>query len=437
MGVPHNLEAEEAVLSGCLFDEGALGRAVDSLYPEDFYHVKHKMIFQAACDLFSANRAVDSITLSEQLKEAGKLSQAVDVISGLMGKYSSAANIDHWLKIIKDQSALRQLIQKCNTYIAAAQESPESVDGLLSQAAGEILKIANPDTQSQFTNTISTFEEIYSELEQDASGGEPSTGVLTGLPIDEHVFGFRPGEMVLLVGFTNSGKTAMSLNWAVDAAFNQDLNVAFISLEMNKKSLTERVISIHSEFKKDKFRKSVLKKDDWTKLTSFGTGTQNKNLWVCDYPRLTINQIRAKLYNLKAKLNNKLDVVFIDYFQKIRSESSYGRSRQQELGEISSELQALPKQLNTPVVIMCQLNRGMIQREDKRPRLGDLREAGDPEQDADIVIGVHRPYQFDKERSERLMELNIMKGRDIAGGRVYQLNWQPEILKVEGKTDWI
>jgi len=395
---PHHLEAEQAVIAAVVLDNQALITAVEMLEPDDFYLQAHRVIFAAMQELFNRGMPVDYITLTDHLQATNRLELAGGPagVSNLAGRISTAANVRYWAGIVKDKSLLRRMIAAGTALVTEAFGEPESVDEFLDRAENKILEIGSLQTRVTYQPLNALVKESFKIIEDLENRKGMITGVATGFPdLDRLTSGFQQGDLVILAGRPAMGKTALALNIVRNAAIDGDATVAFFSLEMSANSLVMRLICSEARLSLQRLRMGDLRKAYWLPLTNAANTISQAKVFIDDSAALSVLELKAKARRIKVE--HGLDMVVIDYLQLLRGlGSKHSRdSREQEIAEISRALKGMAKEMHIPVLALSQLNRAVEQRGD-RPRLSDLRESGSLEQDADVIMFVHRPDLFKK-----------------------------------------
>jgi replicative DNA helicase len=371
--------------------------------------------------MLDANEPVDLHTLSNFMNSQ----KTLDAIGGPVylaeiGDYeATAANVVHHARIVRDKSIKRGLISVATEIVEAGFEDSDRAEHLLDVAEGKILEIGQQKSQSAFQSLHEEMNEAldYVELLKERAG--ELTGVPTGLKdLDEITGGFQPGELIILAARPSMGKTAMALNIARNASLDHGNKVAVFSLEMTKLSLALRLLSCEARVDFSAFRKGFARHDDYTKLVKAGGELAGADIWIDDSGMVTILEIKAKCRRLKSERG--LDMVMVDYLQLAHGDTPTSR-KDLEIAEISHGLKALAKELNLPVLALSQLNRGPEQRDPdkRRPNMGDLRESGAIEQDADVIAFIYRDEVYNPtEENHGLAELIIAKQRNGPTGTV-------------------
>lgn len=416
---PHNKEAEQAVLAAILIDDQALDKVIDKIKPEDFYMPGHQYLYSRILSLQEAGKPVDVVTLlgsltDEELSKAG----GVDYISSLVDILPSSANVGYYAETVRDKSVLRQLIGMASEIAETCYEADGAVEDVVESAEKRIFSLAEKKLNSNARSLGSLVPQTIEALDKLYNSKEVLSGVTTGFKdFNDITSGFQPSDLIIIAGRPGMGKTAFSLNVALNAAYSDDRkSVAFFTLEMSSQQLVQRLLASTAQIESAKIRSGHFTMADWQKLVSVGGELSNIKFFLDDTPAINPLELRAKCRRIKRE--HGLDMVFVDYLQLMSS--SKGDNREQQISDISRSLKALAKELNIPVVALSQLNRGVEQRQDKRPLISDLRESGAIEQDADLIIFLYRDEVYSKDKCLRpgVAEVILAKHRHGATGDV-------------------
>jgi replicative DNA helicase len=418
--LPCNVDAERSLLGSILVNNENYYRVVEFLRPEDFYLDSHRVIFRNMTALMENSRAIDLITLQDELLRAASLesSGGIGYLSGLLEGIPHLVNIDHYIEIVRDKALLRQMISTSSKTIAECFDQAEPADAILDQAEQALFNLSEHRTKSGFVAVQDMHEEAQKLLTKLYEDKEMITGVPTGFTdLDRMTSGFQPGDLVILAARPSMGKTALALNVAEYVALKRSLPVGIFSLEMSKQQLLMRFLCAESLVDAHKVRTGYISKDDFRQLIDALGSVTRAPLFIDDSSSLTIMEMRAKARRLKAE--HGLSLLIVDYLQLM---SGYGRveNRVQEISGISRGLKALAKELEVPIIALSQLSRAPEQRQgDHRPQLSDLRESGSIEQDADVVLFIYREEVYKKdEETLGKADLIISKQRNGPIGTV-------------------
>lgn len=416
---PQNVEAEMSVLGSMLIEEEAIATAVEILDDRCFYKEAHRYIFQAALTLYSANKAVDLVTLTEELKKRNLLDEVggPSYLTLLATHVPTAANIEHYAHIVKEKAILRDLIRTSTHIAQEAYDSLSDPDTLLDKAESLIFDIANRRLRRGFIpmkdiikDSIEMIDNIYQKK-----------GLITGIPtgfvdLDRQTAGLQPSDLIIIAGRPSMGKSAFISSIAEHVAVTNKLPTAIFSLEMSKEHLVQRMLCSHARIDHHSVRSGTLPKSDWPKLTQAAGKLADAPIFIDDTPNISSLELRAKARRLKSHHDIKL--IIMDYLQ-LMNEPSFSDNRQQEISVISRNLKALARELGIPIIAVSQLSRAPEKRETFRPRLSDLRESGAIEQDADVVILLFREeYYNPKDENKGIAEIIIGKQRNGPVGSV-------------------
>ncbi|MDL1988758.1 MAG: replicative DNA helicase [Deltaproteobacteria bacterium] len=387
---PQSIEAEESLLSGILIDNNTLLDVIDIISPEDFYRSAHQKIFSGIVELFSKNEPVDLVTLTNALKERGNLEEigGATYLATLVDTVPLAVNAKHYAKIVHDKATLRRLIERANDIAKECFEDRGNVDEIIDFAESSIFEISKNKHKQSFYRISEIIDGNIETLEERQGNKALVTGVPTGFTrLDNLISGLQKSELIILAARPSMGKTALALNIARNAAVDANVPIAMFSLEMSKEQLSMRLLCSEARIDSSRLRGGFFSMEDWRKLTDAAGVLSDTSIFIDDTPDISAMEIRAKARRLK--MEKDIGLVIIDYLQLMKGRMSAER-RDLEISEISRSLKALAKELDVPVMALSQLNRMLEQRNDKQPRLSDLRESGALEQDADVVAFIYR-----------------------------------------------
>ncbi|TQR20038.1 replicative DNA helicase [Psychrobacillus vulpis] len=418
---PHNQEAEQSVIGAIFLEPQALITAAEIIMPEDFYRVAHQKIFQTMLRLSDQGKAIDVVTITEELSAKKELEDVggISYISEIANAVPTAANIGHYAKIVEEKSVLRRLIRVATTIVEDGFTREDEVEALLSEAERKMMEVASRKNAGDFKHIKDVLVETYDNIEKLHTRKGDVTGIPTGFrDLDRITAGFQRNDLIIVAARPSVGKTAFALNVAQNVATKTDENVAIFSLEMGAEQLVMRMICAEGNIDAQVLRTGSLTTEDWRKLTMAMGSLSNAGIYIDDTPGIRVNEIRAKCRRLKQE--SGLGMILIDYLQLIQGSGGSGQAnRQQEVSEISRSLKGLARELKVPVIALSQLSRGVEQRQDKRPMMSDLRESGSIEQDADIVSFLYREDYYDKEtENQNMIEIIIAKQRNGPTGTV-------------------
>ena len=417
---PQNIEAEQAVLGAIFLEPSALTTTSEILIPEDFYRHSHQRIYNVMLNLGDGGKAVDLITVTEELAAAKELEDVggVAYLSELAASVPTAANIEYYAKIVEEKSLLRRLIRTATDIASDGYAREDEVDSLLSEAEKNIMEVAQRKNAGAFHNIKDVLVRTYDNIETLTNRKGDVTGISTGFAdLDHMTAGFQRNDLIIVGARPSMGKTAFALNIAQNVAVKAKENVAIFSLEMGAEQLVMRMLCAEGNINAQNLRTGDLTDEDWRKLTMAMGSLSNAGIYIDDTPGIKVGEIRSKCRRLAQE--HGLGMILIDYLQLIQGSGRSGENRQQEVSEISRSLKGLARELQVPVIALSQLSRGVEQRQDKRPMMSDIRESGSIEQDADIVAFLYREDYYDKEaENKNIIEIIIAKQRNGPVGNV-------------------
>jgi replicative DNA helicase len=414
---PQNLEAEQSVLGGMMLSKDAISDVVEVLQSSDFYRPAHETIYNTILELDAAGEPADPITVAAALTKSGQLTKVggASYLHTLVNAVPTAANAEYYAEIVYEAAVVRRLVEAGTRIAASGYACEGDAEELVERAQEQIYAVARIRGDDTTLPAGDGMEETFDDIE---AAGKRKKGELTGVPtgfadLDSLTLGLQPGQLILIAGRPAMGKSTLGLDAARAASIKHDLTSVFFSLEMSRKELHMRLLSAEGSVPLHHIRSGNLDDAAWDRLAKAKAKVDNSKLLLDDSPELTAMTIRTKARRLKQR--GKLDLIVIDYLQLLQ----YGggrrpESRQQEVSDISRNLKLMAKELNVPVIALSQLNRGPEQRTDKRPMVSDLRESGSLEQDADVVILLHREDQYEKE-SPRAGEADLIVGKHRNG----------------------
>jgi replicative DNA helicase len=395
--MPHNLEAEQSTLGGMLLSQEAVAEVFEMVSPTDFYAPKHELIFNAVLSLFGKGEPTDVIAVSDELNKSGNLLKAggSDYLHSLTSYVPTAANASYYAKIVADKAILRRLIEAGTRIAQAGYDSQGEVEDLVNQAQAEVYKVVSQTSKEDYVGLSDSIEAAIREIETAQQRGGELTGIPTGFTdLDAFTHGLHPGQLVIVAARPAVGKSTFALDIARAAAIKHNKATIFFSLEMGRAEIAMRMLSAESSIYLQSMRKGNVSEADWTRLAAVRGKINDAPLYIDDSPNMSLVEIRAKCRRLAQQVDLKM--VVIDYIQ-LMSSGKKVESRQQEVSEFSRALKLLAKELGIPVVALSQLNRQAEQAKDKRPELSHLRESGSLEQDADVVVLLHREGIFERD----------------------------------------
>lgn len=426
---PHNLEAEQSVLGALMLDPEVGSSVFEVLQPEDFYRDNHRQIFLALRDLFEKGDPIDLVSVAESLRQSGRLEQigGIATISQIARSVPSAVNCEYYARIVAEKSLLRQLIRSSGQIAEKGYEPGEVATSLLEEAEKMIMDLSQRQVKDGFESIrnilLNTFEKIEALY--------ANKGSLTGIPtffteLDRMTSGWQPSDLIVIAARPSMGKTALVLNMAQNAAVRGKVPVALFSLEMSKEQLVQRMLCSEAMVDQQRVRTGDLLDTDWPKLTRAVGPLSEAEIFIDDTVGISLAELRSKARRLK--MEHGLGLIVIDYLQ-LMSLGRRAESRQQEVAQISRGLKGIARELNVPVIALSQLNRGVEQRQDKRPIMSDLLESGAIEADADVISFIYRDEYYNPESDKKgIAEIIIAKHRNGPVGSV-ELGYLKEFTK--------
>ena len=425
--MPHDAQAEQAVLGSMLIDADCVKDVMDQLRAEDFYLRQNREIFETVAHMFVYSRPIDGVTVAGEMEKAGTDHDNTRAyLAQLMDVTPTSANVMEYVRIVRDKALMREVASAAANITAMVQDGTGAAGDMLESAEQKIYAIRRGRNAQGMTPVGVVLKDVMDHLaELTASGGKTLPGLSTGLSsVDSKINGLGKSDLLLLAARPGMGKTSMALNVALSAAKTSGKTVAVFSLEMSKEQLVTRLIAAEGLVENQRLTTGNLRESDWVRIAEAASTLSRLDIRIDDNPLLTVADMNAKCRRL-----DNLGLIVIDYLQLMTSaggKSYQGENRQQAVSDISRMLKIMAKELQVPVLCLSQLSRANEKREDKRPMLSDLRESGAIEQDADIVMFLYREDYY-KEDSEKhnVAECIIAKNRHGETGKV-ELRWMPE-----------
>ena len=408
---PQDVLAEQSVLGGMLLSKDAISEVVEILRERDFYRPAHELIYDAILDLYSRGEPADPVTVSAELTKRGDLTRAggAPYLHTLISSVPTAANASYYAKIIRERAIMRRLVEAGTKIVQLGYTTEGEVDDAVNQAQAEVHAVTERRAAEDYIQLSELLPAAFDEIEK-ISSGVVGEGVKTGFKdLDALTHGFHPGNMIVLAARPAVGKSTLGLDIARYASIHKGDTSVIFSLEMSRSEITMRMLSAEARVPLNNIRSGALSDEEWARMARRMGEISEAPLFIDDSPNLSLMEIRAKARRLKQRHNLKL--IVIDYLQLMTSGKRV-ENRQQEVSEFSRQLKLLAKELNVPVVAISQLNRSPEQRSDKKPMLSDLRESGSIEQDADVVILLHRDDLYDQQARSGEADLIVAKHRN-------------------------
>lgn len=388
---PQNLDAEQSVLGGILIDNQVFFKVVDLVTPEDFYRPANAKIYAAMCELAGKNEPIDALTLTSRMKlmEIYEEAGGAAYLAELLERVPTAINAEYHARLVADQAIKRRLVSTCTEVANRGFEPGETTEHLLDYAESSIFALTSQRRSGAIVPIKSIVKTAFEQLEKRYENQDNLTGVPSGyIGLDKLTQGFQKSDLIVVACRPGMGKTSFALGVARNAAVHAKVPVVFFSLEMSKEQIVTRLLSAEAKVDSTRIRTGRLTEQDWKKLAQSAGQLSEAQVYIDDSPGVTVMEIRGKARRLKAMVG-QLGIIVVDYLQLMGS-SRVAESRQNAIAEISRSLKALARELDVPIIALSQLNRNIEQRENKKPMMADIRESGAIEQDADIIIFIHR-----------------------------------------------
>src|SRR5579884_749335 len=413
---PHSIEAEMCLLASMILDKEMVGQIVQLVDRDSFYQADHQILFDILVKLYEQNRPTDSVIVREELAKRQLLEEigGVPYLAANINSVPSSAHGAHYAGIVREKALLRQLIAASNDILRDAYAPHEQADLVLDKAEKKIFDIAQKKVSGSLVPMEDVLHEVFEMIEN-----RGQRGLETGFfELDDMLNGLQNGEMIIVAARPSMGKTAMAMNMIEHIAADSRLPCAVFSLEMSKQQLAQRMLCSRGQIDAHKLRKGMLQSHEYAHLANVVGELAKAPIWVDDSPGLTIMDLRAKARRLK--LQHDIKLIMIDYMQLMDNPGP--DSRQQQISEISRGIKAVARELNVPVIALSQLNRQSEGRDGHRPRMSDLRESGSIEQDADVIMLLHREdyYRMSEPdfQPDNIAEIIIAKQRNGPTGTV-------------------
>ncbi|NLK01273.1 MAG: replicative DNA helicase, partial [Clostridia bacterium] len=428
---PQSVEAEQAVLGSMLIDQDSIFVVTEMLLGEHFYEKAHQTIYEAILTLAERSDAVDLVTVTEELSRQEKLDEVGGpaYLASLANTVPSTINAEYYAEIVSEKATLRSLIKAAGRIADRCYDEADDASTLLDEAERSIFDISQRQTREGFSAIREILTDTLETIERLSQHKGEVTGIPTFSDLDKLLSGLQDNDLIICAARPGMGKTSFCLNIAQNAAMMHRHSVAVFSLEMSKEQVVQRMLSSEGMINQQKLRTGRLNDEEWKKLARVMGPLSEASIYIDDSPFLTAMEVRAKTRRLKA--DKGLDLVIVDYLQLMQGHRRTD-SRQQEIAQISRALKGLARELNTPVMALSQLNRGVEQRQDKRPVMADLLESGAIEADADVVLFLYRDEYYNKNTEDKgIAEVIVGKHRNGPVG-VVELAFLPEFTKFVG-----
>ena len=426
--MPHNLEAEQAVLGSMLIDQNCIKDVMDKLQPGDFYLQQNRDIFETIYTMFCYSRPIDPVTVVGEMQKNGTFDENTtkNYMIQLMDITPTSANVMEYVELVRGKSLLRKVATVAGEITAMVQEGGGEPEDVLEVAEQKIYAVRQGRSSQDMIPVGTVLSGVLENMEQLAAEGGRLPGISSGFSaIDAKISGLNKSDLILLAARPGMGKTSLALNIALNVGKNSGKTVAMFSLEMSKEQLATRLLSSEALVENNRLITGDLRETDWMKVAEAASVLSQADIRLDDNPLLTVSDMNAKCRRI-----DNLGLVVIDYLQLMSSAGgsrNQSESRQQAVSDISRMLKIMAKELQVPVLCLSQLSRANEKRDDKRPMLSDLRESGAIEQDADIVLFIFREDYYSPDSDKRnIAELIVAKNRHGETGKV-ELKWMPEL----------
>lgn len=419
---PHNYEAEQSVLGSMLLDKRSVYAAIEKLSPQDFYAQKHQYIFDAMLELFNDDTPIDLVTLTEKLEKKNRLNGIEDMtyLSDLTQAVPSTANVDHYIKIVEEKSTLRRLIETSNEILKESYDDEDKAEDIVNRAGNYIYDIALKNKRDSLKHVKEALLESYDFIDRTVQSKSGYLGIPTGFGfLDSKLSGLQGSQLIVIAARPAMGKTSFAVDIVRHISLIKNIPAAIFSLEMSSPQIATRLMCSVGEVDMQRVRNASLDDKDYVALNKAYKQIARAPLYIDDTPGLTVMEMLAKARKLK--MEKGLGVIMLDYLQLLSS-SSRTENRQLEISEMTRSLKIAARELNVPILVLSQLSRASEKREGKIPMLSDLRESGSIEQDADVVIFLHRESYYDKTLNDDITNVIIAKQRMGPTG-VINLKW--------------
>ena len=429
--VPNSRQAEEAVIGAVLINPEAYYDVAQFLQADDFYIHRHRWIWDAFTRLHERRIPIDFLTVSEELEQMGQLAEVGGpaYLSGLINNVPTSLHAEAYGRLVEETAIRRRMLTAANDIAKLAYREDSSVETALDEAERAMFGVSERRTTRDLQSIQKVLSDYYDRIDQLASRGDEIYGVPTGFTdLDRLLTGLQPSDLIIIAGRPGMGKTAFMLSAAKNAAQKFKKHVAIFSLEMSNEQLVQRLVSQETGIDSQRLRNGKLQEEEWPLFTHAIEVLSDMVMFLDDTPALTPLQLRTKCRRLH--MEYKLDLVIVDYLQLMGS-GMRSENRVQEVSYISRNMKVLARELNVPVIAAAQLSRAVEQRADKEPQLSDLRESGSLEQDADIVMFIHRPEMYEKDTlKQNLAQIKVAKHRNGPVGMV-ELVFRNNVAKFE------
>ena len=428
---PHSVEAEQAVLGAILLDKDVFNKVLKYLSVDgsDFYMPVHRTLFQRMHEVHAKDMPIDLITLSDSIKDTAFLDSkgGISYVAELVEAVPTVVNVMYYAGVVKKKSVRRYIISLAADMTMAAYEAGDESE--IIENAQKSLSQTAVSTIKPFTHISETVKTVFDDLEKLSKSDQSMSGMATGFTdLDKRLGGFQNTDLIVLAARPSMGKTALSMQIASYQALYENKKVGIFSIEVGKKQLLKNIFACQSQINTDKFRTASFNSEEWNQLSATAGELVSTNVYIDEMSRSVMSIVRQ---SRAMKLEHGLDIVYIDHLQLLNS-GGRKENRALEVGQITGQLKNLAKELEIPVVLVSQLNRGLVSREDKKPNMADLKESGAIEQDADVILFIHRDEYFNGNASAEKGQADIIiaKQRNGVTGAI-KFKWNAECLRFE------
>ena len=428
---PQNIEAEQSIIGALMLSKDAIASVLGQIQPEDFYVNRHAEMFKAVLSLYQKNEAIDIVTMVDELNKMKTLDKAggKEYIADVLNSVPTAANVHHYVDIVKEKSVLRKMIG--TDVVAKAFDDAEESDEMLNTAIKDFMEISKSNTDNDFAKIGEVVNNVWDNISESYGKEDQILGTPTGFKdFDLLCSGFQPSDLIILAARPAMGKTTLAMNFALNAAVQSNAGVAVFSLEMPKEQLALRMLSSEAKVDMSRLRTANIAEQEYRGLAKALGRLSEAPIFIDDTPGISPMQMRAKCRRLM--MEHDIKIIMIDYLQLMRLGRKRIESRFQEVSEIVREIKAIAKELNLNVIALSQLSRDVEKRGvDALPKLSDLRESGEIEQTADMVLFIHREDYYDSSNTKTgLANLIIAKQRNGPTGKV-ELVFRKDVSRFE------
>lgn len=416
--IPANIEAERAVLGALLIDSEAISEVASFLKPEDFYRDRHRAIYAARFDLYERREPGDLVTLVDELRRRGQLEAVggVSYLTELVGDVPTAVHVEHYARIVERCALMRRLIDAAGRIAAIGYENPADVDDALDRSEQLLFQVSQRRVSEDFTSLREALREYFETIEYLHQHKGEIVGIPSGFhDLDQMTGGLHPSDLIIIAGRPGVGKTGFALSLVRNAATRAQAPAAIFSLEMSTEQLVQRLLCMEAAVDSQRIRSGFIDEFEWRRISEAFGVLSDAPIFIDDSAAISTTELRMKARRLKAEHDLKLIVV--DYLQLMQGRGL--ENRVQEVSEISRSLKALARELDVPVIALSQLSRAVESRQDHRPVLSDLRESGSIEQDADIVMFIHREELYNPNTDRKnIADIIVAKHRNGPVGQI-------------------